>query len=214
MFLYLLMPRNFEEISSHRLFYANSYHTIKALGRVLLGLRVSGQENVPEEGAALVVADHHDLLDIFVLPVAIPRRHISMVAKQEIFDYPIFGRFFSMWDGIRFNRDIFDRAAYEEIKRRIDNDRLVGLFPGGTRTTGPGIGDFDPATAGYAMYTEAPTIPAAISGVEESFTRGHRWSAHVDFGPAIDPPANKKDQARYMRELTGSVQSLSRRNVR
>lgn len=195
-------------MESHRLLYASSCYVVKALGRILLGLKVSGQENVPEQGPAFVVANHRDMLDIFLLPVAIPNRHISMLAKEEIYKYPLVGSLFSRWDSIPIDREYFDRKTYEQVKDRLAVGRIVGAFPGKTRTRDDGVGEFDPAFAGYPMYTGVPTIPAAISGVDNAFTRSHRRQARVAFGKPIDPPQNKKDQPEYMATLTEAVQTL------
>ncbi len=211
--IYMAHEKPFDEIEGNRLFYAGIYYTVKSLGRLLLGLRITGQENIPSSGPAIVAADHHDMLDIFMLPVAIPHRHISMVARKEIYDYPVIGPMFRRWDTISFDRDKMERESYREIKERLAANRLVGIFPGKTRTAGPGIGEFDPAVAGYAMYSNVVTIPTAISGLDEAFTRRHRWNARVDFGEAIGPPCNKQDQGRYMFELTTSVRALSKRKT-
>jgi len=101
------------------------------------------------------------MLDIFLLPVAIPGRHISMLGRNEIYEYPVIGPMFSKWDSIPIDRDDYGRETYEAVKGRLAVGRLVGVFPGKTRTRGVTVGKFDPAFAGVSHVCPSTNNPGS-----------------------------------------------------
>ena len=53
--------------------------------RSLYRIRVEGLENVPKKGAAIVAANHVSFLDSFFIPLVIPRRKVTYLAKADYF---------------------------------------------------------------------------------------------------------------------------------
>ncbi len=161
------MSKNFEEegIETNRLFYAAFYHTVKFLGRVLLGMKVEGVENVPSEGPALIASKHSHWLDIFLLPTAVPDRHVSQLGRDTALRTPILGWCFVKWGLIPLPRETFGsegKEAWREIDRRLAADRLVSAFPEGTRIPGE-IGKLKPGVARFVRRANVKTIPARLS---------------------------------------------------
>lgn len=203
----------FSEIGEHRLFYSASYHTVKFIGKAALGLKVEGIENVPEEGPALIASKHNHWLDILMLPVAIPNRHVSALGRASLFEHPVLGKLFSWWDAIPLPREDFDaggRETWREINKRFSDGRLVPIFPEGTRTPGH-MGKLRDGVARFAYRGDVPTIPAAVRGADslgQAFKRG----TTVAFGEAIDPPENRSEEAKkiYLQKLNQAIEELYR----
>lgn len=201
----------FSEIGEHRLFYSASYHTVKFIGKAALGLKVEGVENVPDEGAALIASKHNHWLDIFMLPVAIPDRHVSALGRASLFEHPILGRLFTMWDAIPLPREDFDvggRETWREINKRLAAGRLVPIFPEGTRTPGR-VGELREGVARFAYRGNVPTIPAAVRGAD-SLGQALKRETTVAFGEAIDPPEDRSEEAKnsYLKKLSQSIEEL------
>ncbi|HET9850635.1 MAG TPA: lysophospholipid acyltransferase family protein [Candidatus Saccharimonadales bacterium] len=198
----------FGEVDKAWSLYLSSYLMVRGLERVLLGMKVYGQANIPKEGRALVAANHRHWLDIFMLPTAIPKRHLSIVAKKEVYDTPIMGTLFSKWESIPVNRENPGPSTMKEVVRRLKDDRLVGVMPEGTRRQNSELGEMFPGVARWAYLGDAPTIPAAIRGVDTfgQAVRGHR--AEVVFGEPIDPPSSKDDEPAFMQFLRSEIQKL------
>lgn len=201
----------FSEIESHRLIYANAHRIVTAVGRSALGIKVYGQEHIPQEEGGLIAANHRHWLDIFALPAAVPSRHVSMVAKHEVFDTPIMGQFFEWWDALPIHREQPTLEEMRNIIERAKSGRLVGIFPEETRdkerVRPPHEADlieFQPGVAMIARRAGVLTVPAALYGMDSGWSR-HRG---VAFGEPLAPPDNAKEQNDWIEELQNRIRGL------
>ena len=48
--------------------------------------QVTGLDNVPDDGAAIIAPNHQSFLDDFLLPLVIRKRKVVMMAKADYFD--------------------------------------------------------------------------------------------------------------------------------
>jgi 1-acyl-sn-glycerol-3-phosphate acyltransferase len=152
-------------------------------------LRATGRENVPSQGAALLVSNHLSHLDVFVLGLSVPRP-LNYVARSTLF-VPILGPFIRSVGGFAIQREGMGAQGLKETLRRLRRGGLVTLFPEGTRTRD---GELAPLKAGFAAiarHTRVPIVPAAIAGTFEAWPRHHPWPhphpIHVHYGPPISP---------------------------
>lgn len=198
----------FGEIDEDWALYTSAYMSVRGIERALLGMKVYGGKNVPSQGRALVASNHRHWLDIFMLPTAIPGRHLSIVSKQEVYGTPIMGTLFRKWGTIPVNRENPGPSTMKEVVRRLKEDRLVGIMPEGHRYQLDELGEMHSGVARWAYLGKSPTIPTAIRGVD-SFGRAIRTRrAEVIFGQPIDPPASKADEAAFMQTLRNDIQNL------
>ena len=117
-----------------------------------LGLRlnVEGTENIPQAGPLVIASNHLSLLDPPVIGVAATRK-VHFMAKQELF-VPILGDIYKALGAFPVRRGGADRAA---IKHGIDilkDNKVLAIFPEGTRSLG---GEkFLPFKSGAKVLTE------------------------------------------------------------
>ena len=62
--------------------------------RLIFRPKVVGLENVPTEGPAILASNHLSFADNILIPLVIPRRRVTFVAKQEYFTSPGFKGWF------------------------------------------------------------------------------------------------------------------------
>jgi 1-acyl-sn-glycerol-3-phosphate acyltransferase len=136
-------------------------------------VRSEGVCNVPEEGAAIVVANHRCYLDPLVLGHEIPR-FINFAAGSHLFGFPgakyVLGLpgFFSLniYGGTDSDRDL----GY--ASRLLSRGELVGIFPEGIESfmhlyQVSKISNFKTGFVMVALDNRVPIIPAAIVPAEE-----------------------------------------------
>jgi 1-acyl-sn-glycerol-3-phosphate acyltransferase len=138
-------------------------------------VEVSGLENVPDEGAALIVANHSGViaLDGAVTALALldhhpAHRHLRMLGADLVFKTPFLGEI--------ARKSGQTLACNADAERLLSSGELVGVYPEGFKGVGKpfseryklqrfGRGGFVSA----ALRTKAPIIPCSIVGAEEIY---------------------------------------------
>jgi 1-acyl-sn-glycerol-3-phosphate acyltransferase len=127
--------------------------------------KVEGLENVPPKGAFILVSNHLNNADPPVLTQTMPRRIVWM-AKQELFDIPLFGWVFHVFGLIPVRRAEADLKALRRAQQVLRTGHVLGMFPEGTRSKTGGMKEGEPGTAVIALRTGVPLLPVAIWGTE------------------------------------------------
>jgi 1-acyl-sn-glycerol-3-phosphate acyltransferase len=185
------------------------------LVRTLYRLRVQGvEDNVPDEGAALIVCNHVSYMDALILSASIPRP-VRFVMYYRIFDIPVMRWIFRTAKaipiaGARENPELMQRA-FAEIDAALAAGELVGIFPEGALTKDGGIAKFKSGVERVLTHANdsgrpVPVVPMALRGMwasmwsrrDSRFGRmrvPRRFRAHVEViaGEAVDGNATDAD---------------------
>jgi len=148
------------------------------MGMVILGpLRTQGLENVPREGAFIVVANHISLLDPLIIGATagqLAGRLIHFMAKQQIRGWPVIG-WLATQAGVYFvRRGEGDRAAQRLSLELLGRGEPIAVFPEGTRSRTGVLGEPRDGAALLAMRTGLPLLPVSIVGSNRLFRKGAR----------------------------------------
>lgn len=131
-------------------------------------VRMSGRENIPAGGPAIIAPNHKNFLDAFFVGLA-SRRHVRFMAKVELFKGPL-GWLFLRLGAFPVRRGEADVEAVETARAILAAGGLVVVFPEGTRVEEPGaLGSPHHGAGRLALETGAPIVPAAITGTS------HLW---------------------------------------
>jgi len=125
--------------------------------------------SLPAEGPAIVVANHLSSFD--ALPMAdyiiYHGRFPYFLGKATLWNVPLLGRMLRATGQIPVFRGTVHAAdALIEAQRRLDDGKVVFLFPEGTTCRDPQLWPFAPKTgaARLAMMSGAPVIPVGHWG--------------------------------------------------
>jgi 1-acyl-sn-glycerol-3-phosphate acyltransferase len=134
-----------------------------------------GLDNVPTEGAALLVANHSGTVPIDAIMTSLAlldhhpaRRHLRLLAADLVFQLPVLAPLARKGGNTL--------ACNADAERLLSGGELVGVFPEGFKGIGKpfseryklqrfGRGGFVSA----ALRTGAPIIPVSIVGAEETY---------------------------------------------
>jgi 1-acyl-sn-glycerol-3-phosphate acyltransferase len=134
---------------------------------------VEGVENVPDEGAALLVSNHLSFSDSVFLPLVVPRR-VTFMAKSEYFTgRGIKGRLTAMiFRGV--GQLPVDRsggkaseAALTTGMKALGRGELLGIYPEGTRSPDGRLYRGRTGVARLALESGVPVIPVAMIDTEK-----------------------------------------------
>jgi len=136
---------------------------------------VRGVESIPEEGPALVVANHAGAIpfDGLVLSYAVRRNHprrrdVRWLAENEAHHFPFFGVWMARLGAVR--------ACPENAQALLERGQVVGVFPEGNTALRKTYGERyrlrrfgRGGVVKLALRTGVPIVPAAIVGGEETY---------------------------------------------
>lgn len=133
--------------------------------KLIFRVRVVGREHVPATGAYIVAPSHRSIFDI---PFAafVTRRRVRFMAKRELFGSTLGGWLFRKLGAIEVVRETTDRSALRESRAALEAGEPLGIFPEGTRTSGPDITGLYDGVAYLALKLGVPIVPVGVGGTE------------------------------------------------
>jgi 1-acyl-sn-glycerol-3-phosphate acyltransferase len=179
--------------------------------RTLYKLRVRGvEDNVPDEGAALIVCNHVSYMDALILSATIPRP-VRFVMYYKIFNIPVMRWIFRTAKAIPIASPKEDAAlmqrAFDEVDAALAEGELVCIFPEGALTRDGEIAAFRSGVEKILARRPVPVVPMALKGMWASMwsrrdTRlgrmrvPRRFRAHVEVVAAAPVNGQDTDAAR------------------
>jgi 1-acyl-sn-glycerol-3-phosphate acyltransferase len=158
--------------------------------RCVYRFKITGDENIPTQGAAVLTCNHGSFIDPVLLMAASPRP-IYFVMDHRIFKMPVLGWLFKLAKTIpiapRAEDPVAYEAAFETAARVLRNGDLLAIFPEGGITKD---GTLQPFKGGIMKILEnarrdgldVPVVPMALTNLWGSFF------SRVESGTALVKP--------------------------
>ena len=156
--------------------------------RCIYRFKVSGDDNIPTKGAAVLICNHVSFVDPVLLMAASPRP-IYFVMDHRIFKMPILGWLFRLAKAIPIAPKAEDpvayEAAFETAAKVLRDDALLAIFPEGGITKDGTLQQFKGGIMKILENAErdgvtAPVVPMALTNLWGSFfSRVERGNAMV-----------------------------------
>jgi len=131
------------------------------LFKVILPIKVSGMENVPE-GNFVVCCNHLSWADPVILGI-IHTKQVNFMAKAELFKNKLVAAFLSALGAFPVNRGTSDRSALNTAQEILDSGKILGIFIEGTRSKTGELQKPKPGAVLIANNCKAPILPMCIT---------------------------------------------------
>lgn len=194
-----------------RLWYETVRIVLRLLAWPLYRIRISGLENLPRSGGALLLANHQSHLDPPLIGMMIPRP-ISYVARQTLFRNRAFGGFMRSVGAFPLDREGSGIGGLKETLRRLKRGEVVLLFPEGTRSPDGELQPLKPGFSALAQRADVPIVVLGIDGTHAAFPRGAKLPRPARlalcFAPPIPPAVAKQlDDRALVAEVERQLQA-------
>ncbi len=179
--------------------------------KVFYRLEVKGGEYLPSKGPVICVANHASLVDPIVVGCSL-KRPVHFLAKEELFRIPVLSWIIRRLGAMPVKRGAGDRGALRSALKVLEEKKVLGLFPEGTRYRDNTLHPLRPGAAMLALETGACILPVLISG-----THRMKLFSFPKIKVAIGPPftlnvgGERKERIRAgTQEIYAHLAALSR----
>ena len=138
--------------------------------------KVTGQENIPQDGPFIIVANHSSLLDPIILGISVKTK-VIFVAAAYLFEIHWLGYLLRKANSIPIHREnyINNIKSIKQTLKILQRGGVLGIFPEG------GVDrqkDDLPIKAGAAFLATrvgVPIVPIKIKGADKVLPRGAKF---------------------------------------
>ncbi|MHC4636102.1 MAG: lysophospholipid acyltransferase family protein [Planctomycetota bacterium] len=181
--------------------------------RLFFRVSVSGTENVPEEGALLIICNHQSFLDPIFCGTPI-KRPLFFLARDTLFKNPVLGRLFASVNAIPVRRGEADISTMKMVIKKLKQGHGVCLFPEATRSSDGKITAFKPGFGLLCRRGKAAVVPMVVEGAFECWPRHKKLftvgaKITVRYGECISAERVSQMNDRELAEdLTGTIRLM------
>lgn len=179
----------------------------KFLAKGYWNTTIIGREHFPKDGPVLVACNHIGVIDGPLLHGCLPRGSHILV-KKEFFESKL--GFLMDWSGqIPVDRQN-GRASLVTAKSLLDEGRVVGIFPEGSRGAGK-VEDVRAGVAWLEVNTGAPIVFAACLGTRpEGASVGHVPPPRAKLHVVLSEPQTIPDLQRGRAGIAQAIDFIGR----
>jgi len=128
-------------------------------------VRISGEDNIPEDGAVIVASNHVSFVDPLIIGGMI-RRPVNFVMYHKIYKIPLLNFIFRTGKAIpiasREEHPEILESAYRRIHGVLAEGDVLGIFPEGKITSDGEIQPFRPGIDKIIAEQPVPVLPVAL----------------------------------------------------
>ena len=152
------------------MFYNFIKTTVGIIFKIFYRIQVVNIENIPDTGKIILCSNHASLLDPIFISIIFPR-HISWMAKKELFNNRLLAFIIRKLGAFPVDRQGSDIAAIKNSLRVLKEDRVLGIFPEGTRVKAMNLDNAKSGIALLGVSSGSPILPVYIESNYKIFNR-------------------------------------------
>ena len=129
-----------------------------------IDLKVTGQENIPEENGFLMYGNHQGMFDVLAI-AATCDNPLAAVLKKELANIPFLKQIMQCTNSFAMDREDLRQSmtVISNVIKEVKKGRNYLIFPEGTRSKdGNNVGDFKGGSFKAATKTKCPIVPVAL----------------------------------------------------
>jgi len=192
---------------ARRLFRVFVRGLAKAVVLVTMNSTVTGLENFPKHGPALIAINHLGDADAVLLAASIPTT-IDGMGKIELDEHWLVGPLFRAYGVIYVHRGRPDRKAIRAALDGLAEGRMLALAPEGRQSVEGKLEEGTEGAAFLAMKTGALIVPVAMTGTENEKIYDRKWWQRARVTLSVGKPFKlqvQADRQKMLREGTSQI---------
>lgn len=190
---------------------------IRPLTAFVLGMNVRNFGRLPNEGPAIVIANHNSHLDAVALMSLFPIGMIAKIHPVAAEDYFLSNRFLAWFSTkiigiIPFKRKVSRENPFELVEEALNRGEIIIFFPEGSRGEAEKLSSMKSGIAHLAKkFPDVPITPVFLHGLGKALPKGDPLLVPFVVDVAIGSPLPVcDDRAAFMQCIHETFESLSR----
>jgi 1-acyl-sn-glycerol-3-phosphate acyltransferase len=191
---------------------------VRFVTTIILGLNVRHGDRLPQQGPAIIIANHNSHLDTMVLMTLMPAKLLSQVQPVAAADYflrsPALAWFATKVIGIlplKRQRDHADEDLLAPVHQALKDGRILIFFPEGSRGDPEEMSELCSGIARLAeQHPQVPVTPIVMHGLGKALPKGEAllvpFFCDVFIGESLSWSG---DQESYMQSVNDSFNALN-----
>ena len=155
----------------HIAFFNLCRKCVHALFLVVYRRRCAGLERVPKTGGVLLVANHQSFFDPPLIGGALTTRDTDFLARGGLFKFKPFAWVISKLNATPIKQGAGDTGAMKEVIKRLNEKKVVVVFPEGSRTSDGSVQPFERGISVLLKRAHCVVVPVGIAGVFDVWPR-------------------------------------------
>lgn len=158
---------------------------IRVYTRITCRIDAPDLQKFPMHGPLIAIANHTGQIEVPMLFAHLQPRPLTGWAKVEAWDNWFLNWVFGVWGAIPVRRGAADMKALKLALKALEEGKIFGLAPEGTRNKTGKLIRAMPGTVIIALHSNAPIIPIAHWGGEvylKNLKRLKRTDFHIRIG--------------------------------
>jgi len=166
-----VVPSGFKETRRIKVGYSLLKGAISPLVRRVWIDKVEGLENIPKDGPVIIASNHQSYFDFICFISASPRK-VHYLAAEKFYKSRVWRPVMNLTGQIKVERESHDKKeVYSKVYSALDQGRMIGIFPEGTRSGDGEIQKPFTGVAKFALGANVPVIPVGIIGTYDIMSR-------------------------------------------
>ena len=144
--------------------------------KLFFRLKVTGQENIPQDGPFIIVANHSSLLDPVILGISVKPK-VIFVAAAYLFEIHWLGYLLRKANSIPIHREnyINNIKSIKQVLKILKRGGVLGIFPEGGVDRQKDDLPIKAGAAYLATKVGVPIVPIRIKGADKVLPRGAKF---------------------------------------
>lgn len=168
-------------------FYAFILKIARIFMAIAYPLRIHGKDNLRQQGKQMLICNHQRWADIIAV-ATLQNRVTHFMGKAELFKIPVISWLLRRLGAFPVRRGQADIGAIKQAVNLLNQERVLCIFPEGTRNHDDKLKEFRKGAAAIALRAEAPILPIYI-GKYRVFRPLQVW-----IGKPIDLTGQRSDE--------------------
>ncbi len=169
------------------------------LYRLVYRVKFVGKENIPEQGACIICANHLNYLDAAAV-VIFNKRKVRFIAKEDLFHSKLMNWLAHVFDIIPIKRGKQDMESMKRSMKALKDGEILGIFPEGTRKGIAKNVKVKNGAAFMAIRNGVSVIPVGIQGSFKPFS-----TVTLNYGKPIKFEQQKSPEKDYLDKASEQI---------